>query len=106
MGLLLFSKLLDNGVCPIFIINLLGLVAVSVLMSAFATGCWLVVAYFFTNRFLLGWLVFYFRSCYGSALFQQQPMAIVKAPVLASAFAAHCYWLHFSSASSSANGLV
>jgi hypothetical protein len=45
------------------------------------------------------------RSCCKDALFQQQPVNVATAPVLASAFAKGCNWLHNESASSSAQKL-
>jgi hypothetical protein len=41
----------------------------------------------------------YFRSCCGSALFQQQPMHYAEAPVLVSEYASICNWLYNDSAS-------
>jgi hypothetical protein len=50
---------------------------------------------------LLWYQDFNFRSCCGTALFQQQPADCVQLPVLTSASVMGCSWLHIDSASSS-----
>jgi hypothetical protein len=75
--------------------------------SGFVAGYWVIVLVVTSSLAQKVWfVVFDFRSCCKTALFQQQPAGMAEHCVLASAIGRRCYWLHFDSASTSIIGLL